>query len=297
MLPVARALQVKPEESVSPACTDLPVRAGRGATPGERITRAGTQIEIASATFNPQGAASGASKVLAQLLAQAAEELPPPEPPTWLTGPNGESILQGRFHASLPPQGTEAKFEGFRRQWNAKLTQATENSLTYYLGVPTCGSGKRLVRPAAGIDRRNLLDALTALATVAPGHRPHSRWRNEEGNHAEFAIEGNRAGVARQHSSATRRPIGTPPRGTAGVGPSGDGLVCNAGRDAQRSNRRVRQGHFTQRHGPLPAARAAGSTARFEHENRTQWSIDVAGRELRARAALRRRLVRGRDIV
>jgi serine/threonine protein kinase len=132
---VARALSPNPDQRFA-SCTEL-LCALEEALPGLRITHPSAHIEAAPATFQPQANAGSANAVVAQLLARAAQELPPPEPPSWLTGPHGEPILQCRFHASLPPQGAEAKFEGFRRQWNAQLTQSSENSLTYYLGMPT----------------------------------------------------------------------------------------------------------------------------------------------------------------
>jgi hypothetical protein len=106
--------------------------------------------------------------VLAQLLARAAQEAPPVEPPVWLTGLNNEPILQTRFHSSLPPQGAEAKFEGFRSQWHAQLTQSTENSLTYCVGLPTRFWQRWFGRPPG-------LVVEISWTRARPPAQPHSR--------------------------------------------------------------------------------------------------------------------------
>ncbi len=132
---VARALHTDPEKRFG-SCTGL-LCALEEAAPGLRSARADTAIDIVATLFDRREAADSGQQVLEQLIAQAAKELPPQEPPAWLKEPDGGLVLEGRFHASLPPQGAEAKFEGFRRQWNAQLMQSSEQALTYHLGVPT----------------------------------------------------------------------------------------------------------------------------------------------------------------
>ena len=122
---MARALDLSPEKRF-PSCVALL----------EALDRAGTRAG-GSQSRQRRGRPVGSSRVMAELMAEAAGTAVMLDPDTWLTGPEGDAILRSRFAASLPGINTAHAFEGFRKHWHGQVMRGGKDSLTLLIGMPT----------------------------------------------------------------------------------------------------------------------------------------------------------------
>ncbi len=79
---------------------------------------------------------AGPAALVAELIVEAGggSVLAPPE--LWGLSPRGALQLQHHFAARLPATGAKARFEGFRRQWNAQAVREGEDSLVFQVRLP-----------------------------------------------------------------------------------------------------------------------------------------------------------------
>jgi serine/threonine protein kinase len=176
---LARALQTDPARRFG-SCTEL-IAALEQATPGWGLR----------GEENGSTAGGVAPPHLAELIAEACDSLPLPEPETWTTTPEGLPVLQCTFAASLPPAGACSIFERFREQCKGQRLDGDDNSLTFQIGA-RAGFWRRWLgsrRPALLMEIRwdrprppSLYPEIVARIRPADGrHKPDLARLAEEG--------------------------------------------------------------------------------------------------------------------
>lgn len=95
-------------------------------------------------------AAFGSAALVAELIIEAGGGSVLVQPEVWGATPNGALQLQHQFATRLPATGARARFETFRRQWNAQVLRESDSSLLFYVRLP--GSfWQRWLGGAAGV--------------------------------------------------------------------------------------------------------------------------------------------------
>jgi serine/threonine protein kinase len=120
---LARALDADPARRFG-ACTELV----------DALEEVGGRPASEAAGPDPL-AGTGSGALVAELLIEASGgTLDRPE--LWAPTSGGASSLRCRFAARLPAAGARARFEGFRRQWNAQVVAEGEGLLTFEVSLP-----------------------------------------------------------------------------------------------------------------------------------------------------------------
>jgi hypothetical protein len=117
---VAKALELKPDARFA-SCTEF-LQALDDVRPGGRSAPKSDDTKRARS-------------MLARLLADSSNFVPPSEPETWSMADNGQAMVQTRFAASLPPSAAHTRFEAFRMQWGAQLVRRDQHSIVMLLEV------------------------------------------------------------------------------------------------------------------------------------------------------------------